>query len=163
MNADAFRQYYNYHFAMSRFMWDSYIEPLSQEQFTRELGYSHGSVRNQLVHMANVDRAWFSDLRGVVPPDEPDEQAFNDRQALRAYWDQVEQEMRAYLAGLKDEQLFEKPLKGEDENLILWQVLLHVVNHGTDHRAQALRMLNDLGVQTTSQDYVFYLYDVQGA
>jgi uncharacterized damage-inducible protein DinB len=38
-------------------------------------------------------------------------------------------------------------------------VLLHVVNHGTDHRAQALRLLNDLGVETTSQDYIFYVYD----
>jgi uncharacterized damage-inducible protein DinB len=50
-------------------------------------------------------------------------------------------------------------LAGEDKDLILWQVLLHVVNHGTDHRAQLLRLLNDLGVETTSQDYVFYMYD----
>jgi uncharacterized damage-inducible protein DinB len=162
MNADAFRQYYNYHFAMNRFLWNGFVVPLTQQQYTQQLGYSHGSVKNQLVHMAEVDQAWFSDLRGVTPEGEPDEEAFDDRQALRAYWDQVEQEMRAYLAELRDEQLFDKPLKGEDANLILWQVLLHVVNHGTDHRAQVLRMLNDLGVKTTSQDYVFYLYDVQG-
>jgi uncharacterized damage-inducible protein DinB len=56
--------------------------------------------------------------------------------------------------------LFEKPIaEGEDKDLILWQVLLHVVNHGTDHRAQALRMLNDLGVKTVSQDYIFYVND----
>ena len=54
---------------------------------------------------------------------------------------------------------------GEDDDrlrrvrLRLWQVLLHVVNHGTDHRAQALRLLNDLGVETKSQDYVFHVYD----
>ena len=46
----------------------------------------------------------------------------------------------------------------EDRALIVWQVLLHVVNHGTDHRAQLLRRLNDLGVETTSQDYIFYVY-----
>jgi uncharacterized damage-inducible protein DinB len=56
--------------------------------------------------------------------------------------------------------LFDKPFPdGEDRDLILWQVLLHVVNHGTDHRAQVLRFLNDLGVETTSQDYKFYVYD----
>ncbi|MBK6794482.1 MAG: hypothetical protein IPG80_18510 [Anaerolineales bacterium] len=38
---------------------------------------------------------------------------------------------------------------------ILWQVLLHVVNHATDHRAQLLRALHDLGVDTKSQDYIF--------
>ena len=38
-------------------------------------------------------------------------------------------------------------------------MLLHVANHGTDHRAQILRVLHDLGVQTTSQDLIFYVYD----
>jgi len=38
-------------------------------------------------------------------------------------------------------------------------VLLHVANHGTDHRAQVLRDLRDMGVETTSQDYVFYSYE----
>ena len=56
--------------------------------------------------------------------------------------------------------LFERPFEdGEDKDFILWQVLLHVVNHGTDHRAQLLRVLNDLGVKTTSQDYILYVYD----
>ncbi len=67
--------------------------------------------------------------------------------------------MRDYLGTLRDDMLFEKPLEGEDKALILWQVLLHVANHGTDHHAQLLRLLNDLEVQTTSQDYIFYVYD----
>jgi uncharacterized damage-inducible protein DinB len=69
--------------------------------------------------------------------------------------------MREYLAGLRDEMLFEKPIKepAEDRELFVWQVLLHVVNHGTDHRGQILRLLSDLGVATGSQDYIFYVYD----
>lgn len=67
--------------------------------------------------------------------------------------------MRAYLDALRDDMLFEKPLDGEDKDLALWQVLLHVVNHGTDHRAQILRSLSDLGLTTPPQDYVFYCYD----
>ena len=68
--------------------------------------------------------------------------------------------MRAYLANLRDDMLFTKPFaEGEDENLVLWQVLLHVANHGTDHRAQILRLLNDLGVETKYQDYIFYVYE----
>ena len=69
--------------------------------------------------------------------------------------------MQAYLAALRDELLFTTPIKEpeEDKALIVWQVLLHVVNHATDHRAQLLRLLNDLGVKTTSQDYIFYVYE----
>ena len=55
--------------------------------------------------------------------------------------------MRDYLAELRDEMLFDKPLEGEDKDLILWQVLLHVANHGTDHRAQLLRLLEQIATQ----------------
>jgi len=34
-----------------------------------------------------------------------------------------------------------------------------LINHGTDHRVQLLRLLNDLGAKTGPQDYIFYVYD----
>jgi hypothetical protein len=37
--------------------------------------------------------------------------------------------------------------RGEDEDLLVWQVPLQVNNHGADHRAQVLWLLNDLGVK----------------
>jgi uncharacterized damage-inducible protein DinB len=160
MNADAFRHFYEYHFTENRNIWDQYVTPLSQEQFTQEVGYSHGSVRNQIVHLMSVDDTWFSPLRGAELPETLDPAQFEDRQTIRAHWDRVERQMRDYLAGLRDDMLFTRPFaEGEDKDLILWQVLLHVVNHGTDHRAQLLRLLNDLGVKTVSQDYIFFVYE----
>lgn len=158
MNANAFRHFYAYHFTENRKLWDRYVAPLSHEQFTQAVGYSHGSVRDQIVHLLRVDEIWFSELRGVEPSEPCN---FDDRKIIRAHWDSVEQSMRAYLAELRDEMLFDKPIEEpeEDKELIVWQVLLHVVNHGTDHRAQLLRLLNDLGVKTTSQDYIFYAYE----
>jgi uncharacterized damage-inducible protein DinB len=160
MNANAFRHFYDYHFTENRKIWDSYVTPLSHEQFTQHVDYSRGSVRDQILHLISCDTAWFSGLRGVEIPEDLNPTDFPDRESIRAHWDNVEQTMRAYLARLQDDMLFEKPFaEGEDKDLILWQVLLHVANHGTDHRAQLLRLLNDLGVKTTSQDYIFYIYD----
>ena len=160
MNADAFRHFYEYHFTENRKIWDAYVTSLSHELFTQDVNYSHGSVRDQVVHLMSVDDTWFSGLRGVEIPKSLDPADFDDRGFIRAHWDNVEQRMRDYLAALRDDALFEKPFAdGEDKDLILWQVLLHVGNHGTDHRAQLLRLLNDLGVKTKSQDYVFYVYD----
>jgi uncharacterized damage-inducible protein DinB len=160
MNANAFRHFYEYHFSENRKIWDSYITPLSREQFIHHIDYSHGSVRDQIVHLLSADDAWFSGLRGVEPSEPLPPADFDDRDLIRAHWDKVEQNMRAYLANLRDDMLFEKPfLEGEDKELILWQVLLHVANHGTDHRAQILRLLNDLGVKTIYQDYIFYVYE----
>jgi uncharacterized damage-inducible protein DinB len=160
MNADAFRHLYNYHFSENRITWDRYIMPLSQEQFTQPMDYSIGSVRNQIVHLMSVDDIWFSGLRGLEIPEWLNPADFDDRNVIRAHWDNLEQTMRDYLAKLRDDMLFEKPFaEGEDKDLILWQVLIHVINHGTDHRAQMLRLLHDLGAKTVSQDYIFYVYD----
>ncbi len=164
MNADAFRQLYNYHFSENRKMWDKYVTPLTSEQFTQGVSYSHGSVRNQIVHLINADDMWFSELLGIQPYEPPAHAVSDDRGIIRAYWDSVEQKMRGYLSDLRDDMLFEKPIEEPDEDRVLfvWQVLLHVANHGTDHRAQILRLLNDLGVETSSQDFIFYIYKQLG-
>lgn len=161
MNAAAFHHFYNYHFAENRKLWDSYIAPLTHEQFTQPSAYSHGSVREQVLHLIGADEVWFCELRGVLPSDPLPTVNFDDRSLIRSYWDGIEQMMRAYLAGLQDEMLFSKPIvePEEDKVLSVWQVLLHVANHGTDHRAQLLRLLNDFGVKTSSQDYIFYIFE----
>ncbi len=159
MNADAFRHFYDYHFAENRKIWDRYVIPLSAEQFTRNVGYSYQSVRDQIVHLMSADDTWFSALRGEEIPEPLNPADFDGQESIRVRWDGIEQKMCDYLANLRDDMLFDKPLYGEDKDLILWQVLLHVANHGTDHRAQILRYLNDLGAKTESQDYIFYIFE----
>jgi len=160
MNANAFRHFYDYHFAENRKIWDTYITSLSFEQFTQHVDYSHGSVRDQIVHLLDVEDVWFSELRCVEPSDPLPPAALDDREIIRAHWDRIEQSMRNYLSELQDDMLFDKPIEEpeEDKDLFVWQVLLHVVNHGTDHRSQLLRNLYDLGGKTEAQDYIFYAY-----
>jgi uncharacterized damage-inducible protein DinB len=39
-----------------------------------------------------------------------------------------------------------------------WELLMHIANHATDHRAQILAMLHHhFGVKTIEQDMIFYL------
>ena len=159
MNADAFRHFYDYHFSENRKVWN-YVTSLSFEQFTQNVDYSHGSVRDQIVHLIDAEDMWFSELSGTNPSEPLPLADSDDREVIRTYWDNVEQNIRVYLAELQDDMLFDKPIKEpeEDKVLILWQVLLHVANHATDHRAQLLRALHDLGVETIYQDYIFYTY-----
>jgi len=161
MDANAFRHFYDYHFSENRKIWDICVTSLTYEQFIKDAGYSHGSVREQIIHLMSVDEVWFCELQGIEPSEPLISAISDDRTIIRNHWDCIEQSMRKYLAELQDDMLFDKPIKDpeEDKDLIVWQVLLHVVNHGTDHRAQILRFLNDLGIKTTSQDYIFYVYD----
>lgn len=159
MNADAFRHLYNYHFTVNRKIWDAYIVPLSMAQFTQKTDYSVGSVRNQLVHLMSVDERWFSGLRRVELPDFANPVHYGTKVKLRSEWDTVETDMRSYFDSLEDEMLLKPAFPGDDEGkeFQLWQVLIHVANHGTDHRAQILALLNSLGVKTDAQDYFFFI------
>jgi uncharacterized damage-inducible protein DinB len=158
MDAPAFRHLYDYHFAANRAVWDRCVVPLTDEQFTRNLDYSVGSVRNQVVHLFNMDERWFSGLRGVPIPGFRNPAHFATRPVIRQHWDAVEADMRGYLAVLRDAMLDDQPFLAIDGDPIrLWQALLHVVNHGTDHRAQLLVVLRQLGVPTFPQDYADYI------
>ena len=54
MNANAFRHFYNYHFAENRKVWE-HVASLTFEQFNQPIGYSRGSIREQVVHLLDVE------------------------------------------------------------------------------------------------------------
>lgn len=51
-----------YDIATWRRVWAS-IDTLTPEQWVQELPYSHGSIRNQMVHITRVILAWSMGLR----------------------------------------------------------------------------------------------------
>jgi uncharacterized damage-inducible protein DinB len=161
MNADAFRHFYNYHFAENRKVWD-HIASISFEQFNQPVDYSRGSIREQVVHLLDAEDMWFSELQSAQPLEPlPETTEVDDRDVIRAHWDKVEKNIRAYLSALHNDMLFIKPIQEpeDDKDLTVWQVLLHVANHATDHRAQLLRALHDIGIDTKYQDYIFYIFE----
>jgi len=154
VKAEHFRQVYDYHFALNRKIWDRCIVDLSKDQFKKKLGYSTGSIRNQAVHILNVDDRWFCGLRGLEIPGFINPMHLSTKDRVRKKWDDVEAKMRSYLDDLSDDDIY-RPF---EMNLEVWQVLYHVLNHGTDHRAQMLAMLDKLGVETFPQDYALFLF-----
>lgn len=149
MQTDHIRDLFDYHISTNRRLWNESILTLTDEQFTRKLEYSVGSIRNQCVHLMSVDERWFSGLRGVKVPGFLNPVHYPRREKIRAYWDRVEGEMREYLAGLTDTQL-----DGFYDELPIWTVLQQVVLHGMDHRAQMHVGLASLGAPTYSQDFI---------
>jgi uncharacterized damage-inducible protein DinB len=105
--------------------------------------------------MIDVDRGWFEVIRGLPRSPKANPIHLPHKEEIRRRWDEVQATMRAYLGDLRDEMLGGKPVA--DLPMALWQILLQVVNHGTDHRAQLLALLHHLGVETFPQDYFFFL------
>jgi uncharacterized damage-inducible protein DinB len=110
-----------------------------------------------MVHLATTDLRW---LRGLQEhPDARhitfDPSDYPTRQAAQALWEGVAQEVLEYVSGLDDESIQGVPhgMRGP-----AWQALMHIANHGTDHRAQVLRALHDFGAPTFDQDFILYLW-----
>lgn len=156
MSAKDIRNLYEYHFAINRRIWDESVMTLTDAQFKQKNTYSVGGIRNQVVHLLNIDERWFRGLRGEEVPGFLNPVHWPDRAKIRAKWDEVEVIMREYLAGLTDEMLSQR--LDADTDLTIWQVLVHVANHATDHRAQLLAMLHEVGAPTFAQDYVIWLF-----
>lgn len=153
---DAIRALIDYHYSLYSRVWES-VEQLTEEQFHQDLKYSHGSIRDQLVHVINTDASWLKGLEGDPEARKfrIEAEEFPTRQALKELWEEVAVEVRGYVESLSQEDLDRVPPRFRGPT---WQVLLHLVIHGTDHRAQILQGLHALGASTFDQDLIFHLW-----
>jgi uncharacterized damage-inducible protein DinB len=166
MNIDYIKSIYQYNDAANRRLWDS-IMGLTDAQFLEDVPYSIGSVRNHMVHLAGAEARWLARLKGIPLPDYPKYEDCMTRQAAWAVWEANANALLEYVMVVKQEELedvivYNMPHRGGEKRSLRWQILLHLVNHATDHRAQILRILHDMGAPTFEQDYMIYLWDIQG-
>lgn len=161
MDPAVFREMYAYNFWADRQVWRC-VEQLTEEQFTREVAFSRGSLRNQCIHIMGTEFWWFRFLRtGNVEFLDSDD--YPTRAAVRARWDTTEQEITRYLADITPADLTRKVRPevwdADDPPVQAWQAMFQVANHSTDHRAQALATIHQFGGVVVEQDYLNYLWD----
>ena len=69
--------------------------------------------------------------------------------------------MRAYLASLTDADMsgFVRytTSSGAARERVLWHCLLHIVNHGTQHRSESAAMLTSYGQSPGDVDFTLFL------
>jgi uncharacterized damage-inducible protein DinB len=127
------------------------VTPLSTEQYTRDLGSSFKSVRDTLVHTYSAEWVWYSRWQGTSPTSPIPFDKFPDLAALQSAWLDLEARVRSFFeqageAGIARAMDY-KLLNGQPGRTVLWQMLQHVVNHGSYHRGQVTTMLRQLGAQ----------------
>ena len=124
------------------------VATITPEQFIRPLGSSFSSVRDTLAHICAAERIWVTRLKGEKSQGFLKPDRISDVDAARNEWAELEREMREQLARLGPEAVERtieyQDLRGNDQSDVLWQMLQHVVNHGTYHRGQITTMLRQL-------------------
>ncbi|MBI5565461.1 MAG: DinB family protein [Chloroflexi bacterium] len=135
---------------------------LTPDQFIAPHGLSHGGVRGALGHVLAAEIVWRLRCQsGISPAALPTDSDFPTLDALRARWAEEETAMRAFLSTLSDDQLAQsveyKTTKGAPYSNTLWQLLAHVVNHGTQFRAEAAVALTAEGHSPGDLDLLLFM------
>jgi uncharacterized damage-inducible protein DinB len=131
---------------------------LSEAELLRDFGTSDKSVLGTLVHTFAADRVWLGRVRGSVPARFIDIGQDMKMSVLENDWPQVLAGWQEYLDGETDvaAPISYKDLKGNPYHTPLWQIGLHVVNHGTHHRGQVAGFLRTMGHTPPPLDLIAY-------
>ena len=143
------------------------VEALTAEQFTKPLGSSFGSVRDTLAHICGVEWVWLERMEGRSPTSIPKPEEYPNVATLRAFWTGIEKHWLEYVSRLDqtelDEEVDYKTLSFGAARDPRWQMMQHVVNHGTYHRGQVITMLRQLGAKGASTDLIAFYREGKAA
>jgi uncharacterized damage-inducible protein DinB len=159
MNVEDFRLLYDYNAWADHRTLDA-CAALSSEQFTRDMGSSFHSVRDTLLHIMQVEWLWLERWHGRSPASFAANGEYSNVESIRSRWLEIERDLLDYVASLTNEEVQRvvqhKTTAGVPQAAPLWQMLQHLVNHGTYHRGQVATMLRQLGAKPIATDLIFF-------
>ncbi len=154
MELDLIRSLISYHVDMTRRVLDS-INHISEEQFLADDPYSRGSIRNLMVHLASTDRRWLAGLKNLPDVGHLKFEDFQTKKETQEAFEQILNDLADYTNALSNDELTQP---ANDIPNPRWAVLMHLINHGTDHRATVLQRLTEYGAPTFDQDFILWLW-----
>ena len=134
-------------------------ERISTDEFIREVMPNPGwrSLREILVHTLDTEYGWRSVLQSQAATTILEATDFADVAALRDHWQAEQTAWLDYEARLSQENLQEHYDENSQSGLRVWQRIVHVVNHGTQHRSEAAAILTGYGQSPGDLDFDVFL------
>lgn len=126
------------------------IVALPEEKHKAEVPGSHGSLYHTVLHMWDAESAWWQRMKlheRIIRPSENFNGSMRDVSNGLISQSRLWEEWVAHASELALEHVFQyQSMNGTQYKQPIWQMLLHVFNHGTYHRGQLINILRQLGV-----------------
>jgi len=134
---------------------------LSDEEFSRKQGASFESVEGNLAHIAGAQIIWLERWTGGSNSKPVLEfQKLRGLPSIRETVERSHAELRSFIASLTDTRLEEvlayHDSAGSPYERVMWQLMAHVVNHGTHHRAETAMAMGLVGKPMRELDYSYF-------
>jgi uncharacterized damage-inducible protein DinB len=134
---------------------------VTQEQFVAPASFPHGGLRNTLVHALSAEWIWRTRWDGSSPTSLLKPEQFPDFSSLHERWMEEETRLMNFVNEIREERLnstFDyRNTSGKPFTKVVWHVMAHVVNHGTQHRTEAAAMLTEFGHSPGDIDLVLFV------
>jgi uncharacterized damage-inducible protein DinB len=134
---------------------------VTQEQYLAPASFPHGGLRGTLVHALFAEWIWRQRWEGTSPNYRFKPEEFPTLDSLRRRWLEEEKQLMEFVDLLTDEGLINpfnyRNTSGKPFTQILWKAMVHLVNHGTQHRTEAAAILTDLGHSPGDIDLIYFL------
>ncbi|OOQ61637.1 DinB family protein [Mucilaginibacter pedocola] len=120
-------------------------------------------ARGWMAHLLAAQQIWLKRCQGLPAPPGP---LWPDKESteMAGIITQNETDWLVYIETLQpedfDKVITYKTLKGDGFENTLADILAHVINHGTHHRAQIGQQVKQLGAKLPPLDYVLYIRDL---
>lgn len=161
MHVDELQRLYDYHYWANEKLLSA-VSQLSPEEFTRPVAGSYGSVRNTLVHILSAEWGWIERCGGPARGERLKADDYPTLESVAVTWKTVEGYMRAFLAGLDDDDLarrIEFTLgSGSQQSALAGEMLQHGAIHAVHHRGQVSLLLRMLGYTPGNYDLLIYAF-----
>jgi uncharacterized damage-inducible protein DinB len=138
---------------------------VTTKQYLAPGSFSHGDLRGTLVHTLFAESIWRMRWESQSPTNRFLPEDFPTFEALRSRWETEEKALMNFVKNVNEQKLDSivhySRTGGEACENILWHLMVHLVNHGTQHRSEAAAMLTDFGHSPGDIDFIVYLRQVE--
>jgi uncharacterized damage-inducible protein DinB len=130
---------------------------IDQEAWSRSNVVAERGLGSILVHQLGASQRWRHAFQDTGETPRPEDEPLLSVGELRARWDSEWESVDAWLA-----ELAQGFVDHVHDGVPVWQMLVHVVNHGTQHRSEAAALLTAEGRSPGELDMVDFAEEQAG-